>query len=85
MISEADKEVLKQFGKHLKLLRQEKKLTYRKMALRCNFDYSDIQRAEGGKINITLLTIIELAKALDVAPKELLNFHQDIDKASTES
>ena len=74
MVSDLDKEVLMQFGKHLKTLRLAKKLTYRKMALLCNIDYSDIQRFESGKINITLLTIFELAKALEVEPKELLEF-----------
>jgi transcriptional regulator with XRE-family HTH domain len=75
MVSETDKEVLIKFGKHLKSLRQAKQLTFRKMALHCNIDYGDIQRFESGKINITLLTIIELAKALEVEPKELLNFY----------
>jgi transcriptional regulator with XRE-family HTH domain len=74
MVSETDKEVLMQFGKHLKALRLAKDLTYRKMALRCNIDFGDIQKIESGKINITLLTQIELAKALEVAPKELLDF-----------
>lgn len=76
MVSEKDKEVLIQFGKHLKSLRQAKQLTFRKMALRCNIDYGDIQRFESGKINITLLTMIELAKALEVEPEELLNFYK---------
>jgi transcriptional regulator with XRE-family HTH domain len=74
MVSETDKEVLIQFGKHLKTLRQAKHLTFRKMALRCNIDFGDIQKFESGKINITLLTLIELAKALEVEPKELLDF-----------
>ena len=77
MINEADKNILVRFGKHLKTLRQAQKLTFRKMGTRCNIDYSDIQKFESGKINITLLTIIELAKALDVEPKELLNFFND--------
>jgi len=80
MISETDKEVLTQFGKHLKALRLSKDLTYRKMALHCNIDYSDIQRFESGKINITLLTLIELSKALEIEPKELLEFNQVLNK-----
>jgi transcriptional regulator with XRE-family HTH domain len=74
MVSDLDKKVLTQFGKHLKTLRQSKKLTYRKMALRCNIDYGDIQRIEAGKVNITLLTLLELAKALELPPKELLDY-----------
>jgi transcriptional regulator with XRE-family HTH domain len=74
MVSETDKEILIKFGKHLKVLRQAKHLTFRKMALRCNIDFGDIQKFESGKINITLLTLIELAKALEAEPKELLDF-----------
>jgi len=33
-----------------------------------------IQRYEAGKLNITLLSIVELAKALEIDPKELLDF-----------
>ncbi|NHA02515.1 helix-turn-helix transcriptional regulator [Mucilaginibacter sp. HC2] len=74
MIKDFDKETLIVFGKHLKTLRLAKKLTYRKMALLCNIDYSDIQKIESGKINITILTLRELAKALQLAPKDLIDF-----------
>ena len=74
MIRELDKDILLHFGKHLKSLRQAKKLTFRKMALRCNIDYGDIQKIESGKVNITILTLIELAKALEIEPKLLLDF-----------
>ena len=73
MISELDKDVLLLFGKNLKALRLAKKLTYRQMALRCNIDYGDIQKIESGKVNITILTLIELAKALELPPKDLLD------------
>lgn len=74
MISDLDKEVIMLFGNHLKSLRLAKKLTYRKMALNCNIDYGDIQKIESGKVNITMLTLIELANALEVEPKLLLDF-----------
>jgi transcriptional regulator with XRE-family HTH domain len=74
MVSESDREQLIQFGKHLKSLRLSKKLSFRKMALLCNLDYADIKRFESGRVNITLLTILQLAKALNVEPDELLRF-----------
>lgn len=74
MISDLDKEVLKLFGDHLKSLKLAKMLTYREMSLNCNIDYGDIQKISNGKINITILTLIELANALDVEPKLLLEF-----------
>jgi len=74
MISDLDKEVLILLGKNLKKIRLAKKLTYRKMAQLCNVDYGDIQKIESGKVNITFLTLRELAKALDEAPHKLLEF-----------
>ena len=74
MISEAQKETLIKFGLHLQALRKMKKLSLRKLALNCNIEHSDIKRYENGQINMTFLTIIELAKGLDVPPKDLMNF-----------
>jgi transcriptional regulator with XRE-family HTH domain len=77
MVSDLDRGILMQFGKRLKSLRQSKNLTLRKMALLCNVEYADIQRYETGKQNITLLSLAELAKALEVEPQELLNFQTE--------
>jgi transcriptional regulator with XRE-family HTH domain len=76
MVSDLDKGILIQFGNRLKFLRQSKNLTLRKMSLLCNVEYADIQRYESGKQNITLLSLAELAKALEVDPKELLEFNK---------
>jgi transcriptional regulator with XRE-family HTH domain len=78
MVSDSDKEILIRFGKRLRSLRLSKNLTLRKMALLCNIEYADIQRYETGKVNITLLSLTELAKALEVEPKELLDFFREI-------
>ena len=78
MVSDSDKEILIRFGKRLRSLRLSKNLTLRKMALLCNIEYADIQRYETGKVNITLLSLAELAKALEVEPKELLDFFKEI-------
>jgi transcriptional regulator with XRE-family HTH domain len=79
MVSDLDRGILMQFGIRLKSLRQSKNLTLRKMALLCNVEYADIQRYETGKQNITLLSLAELAKALEVEPKELLDFNKNND------
>ncbi|MBD1364527.1 helix-turn-helix transcriptional regulator [Mucilaginibacter sp. ZT4R22] len=79
MVSDLDKGLLIQFGKRLRSLRLSKKLTLRKMALLCNVEFADIQRYETGKVNITLLSLGELAKALEIEPKELLDFTQEQD------
>jgi transcriptional regulator with XRE-family HTH domain len=64
----------RQFGEHLKVVRKSKKLSLRDMADMCSLDNSNISKIEKGKLNITLTTIIELAKGLGVHPKELLDY-----------
>lgn len=58
-------------------MRKARKLSFRQLATRCDLDYSDIKKFEKGEVNITLLTILELAKGLNAHPKELLNFNAD--------
>lgn len=62
------------FGKQLKKLRTERKLSYRELAQRCNVDYSDISKIEKGQIRIQLPTIYELSLGLEVHPKKLFDF-----------
>ncbi|HTE01447.1 MAG TPA: helix-turn-helix transcriptional regulator [Mucilaginibacter sp.] len=74
MRDEKSKSYLKAFGEHLNKLRIDRNLSYRKMALKCKIDHSDIKKYEEGETNITLLTLLELAKGLGVEAKELLDF-----------
>jgi transcriptional regulator with XRE-family HTH domain len=68
------REVQIQFGKRLSALRKKKKLSFRKLADRCDVDFSDIQKYEKGLKDLRLATIVELATGLGVHPSELLNF-----------
>jgi transcriptional regulator with XRE-family HTH domain len=74
MINENDKETLKIFGAHLRTLREGKGLSLRELSYACNVDFSKIGLMEKGEINLTLLTILDLAKGLDIHPSELLNW-----------
>lgn len=74
MESLAHKQFMILFGKQLRKLRKERKLSYRDMAQRCNVDYSDISKIEKGQIRIQLPTLYELSLGLDVHPKTLLDF-----------
>ena len=68
-------EVLKKkFGKHLKELRESKDLSLLRLSYNCSIDESKISKIEHGKHNITLATIVELAKGLEISPKKLLDF-----------
>jgi transcriptional regulator with XRE-family HTH domain len=62
------------FGKQVKSVRLQKKLSLRKLSQRCNIDHSDIAKYEKGEINLKLSSVYELAEGLDVHPKELFDF-----------
>ncbi|WP_233268911.1 helix-turn-helix domain-containing protein [Mucilaginibacter lacusdianchii] len=68
------KELQELFGSNLKRIREEKNLSLRTLAANCELDDSQISKIENGKKNIQLSTIFELAKGLNVPPKELLEF-----------
>ena len=69
-----DKKSLVKFGENLRRLREDRNLSLRDVALNCNIDNGQISIIEQGRVNITLNTLFELAKGLNVEPKELLNF-----------
>ena len=74
MIKEDHKKALKKFGEHLRRLREERGLSLRELSYACNIDNSKIAKIEKGKINITFITIQELATALEVHPSLLLTY-----------
>lgn len=77
-MTEKEIELLKiKFGENLQKIRTGKKLSLLKLSYNCALDESNISKIEHGKFNITLATIVELAKGLDVPAKKLLDF--DID------
>lgn len=71
---------LEHLGNRIKLLRKEKGLSLRQLAQLCDIDYSDISKIEKGQRNIQVSTILELARGLDIHPKELFDFDIDIEK-----
>lgn len=74
-IDNIDKDFFKVlFGKNLNNLRKKRELSYRQLATRCNIDNSDLSKIEKGQRNISLSTILELAKGLEIHPKELFDF-----------
>lgn len=70
---------LHRFGKRLEHFRTKQNLSFRQLAQNCNLDHSDIRKIEKGERNIQLSTILELAKGLDIHPKELFDFEMNID------
>lgn len=74
MAKHIDKEAIIKFGENLRRLREKRNLSLREVALNCNIDNGQISNIEQGKVNITLNTLLELAKGLRVEPAELLKF-----------
>lgn len=74
MGKDAGQHYLIKFGEHLKKIRLSKGFSQRALAASCTIDHSDISKMEKGLINITLLTVQELAAALEVKPRKLLDF-----------
>jgi transcriptional regulator with XRE-family HTH domain len=65
---------IKAFGKHLKQLRDEQKISQRKLGEKANIDFNQIGRIERGQQNTTLSTIYALSKALEVPHGLLFKF-----------
>lgn len=61
-------------GIHIRQLREKKGLSQQGLADDCGITKSQISRIEVATINTTVKTLVKIANALDVEPKELLNF-----------
>ncbi|GAA4202570.1 hypothetical protein GCM10022289_17520 [Pedobacter jeongneungensis] len=74
MIKKEGSAIQNNFGFNLKKIRNSKGLSLRAMARNCDIDDSNISKIENGKFDVQLSTIFELAKGLDIHPKDLLDF-----------
>ncbi len=68
------------FGQQIDIIRARKGYSYERIAKGCKLDDSDISKYAKGRINITLSTIMELAKGLNVHPRELFDFDVPLEK-----
>jgi len=62
------------FGKRFKELRNKKGISQENLALEADVDYQIIYRIEKGINNLTVSTLLALSKALNIHPREFLNF-----------
>lgn len=63
---------LKAFGVRLKTLRKAKGLSQLDLEIESGINRTEISRIENAQRNIEFYTIVRLAKALGVTPKDLL-------------
>ncbi len=68
------KELLKQFGKNVKIERIKKDLTQEQLAERMDVSQNYIAGIECGRANMSLGKILELSDFLEVKISELLKF-----------
>jgi transcriptional regulator with XRE-family HTH domain len=69
-----DSEYLIRLGKAIENLRQKRGVTQSGLALKCDMDRQRMHKIEKGSVNISVLTLQKIAAALEVAPRELLDF-----------
>lgn len=61
-------------GTHIRQLRESKNLSQQDLADDCSIPKAQIGRIERAEINTTVRTLVKIANALEIEPKELLNF-----------
>ena len=66
--------ILKRFAENLSDVRASKELSLQQVASRCELSRTKIHDIETGEINVTLITLFELAKGLGVSPGKLVDF-----------
>ncbi len=76
MVNDKEK-LLLQFAEHLSKTRIEKDISIRQLAAASGLEYSQLQRIEKGKVNLSYTTLIAIAQGLAIQPKDLLNFKID--------
>ena len=74
MINNRNKKTLIKFGKHIRKLRLEQKLSQEELNHRTELSKNMVGLIERGEVNSTLTTIDSLAKGLGLPKAKLLDF-----------
>lgn len=69
---------LSEFGKNLRCIRQRQGLSMETLANDAEIEYRQLGRIERGEINTTIITLLKIAKALNVDIKMLFDFESEI-------
>gem|GEM_PF-3113612 len=62
---------LKDFGNRIAQIRQSKNISAYELSLQINRDASYISQVESGKVNISIKTMFDICRALEINAKEL--------------
>ncbi len=66
--------LLLEFASHLSKIRTTKGLSIRQLAATSGLEYSQLQRIEKGKVNLSFITLVAISQGLSIQLKELLDF-----------
>jgi len=72
---------LRILGTHIKSLRRSQNISQAQLAFESKLTRLQIGRIERGEINCGITNLFDIADALDIDPKELLNFKLTIKKS----
>lgn len=61
-------------GIHVRQIREKKGMSQQDLGDDCGITQNQVGRIERAEINTTIKTLVKIANALDVEPKELLDF-----------
>ncbi len=69
-----EENILLQFGKHVKELRQHRNLSQEQLALLADLDRTYISGIERGKRNVSLINLFKIAKSLNIPAYKVISF-----------
>ena len=75
---ESKKKILKNFGKRVREIRREKKLSQEQLAHKANLHRTYIGMIERAEKNITLINIEKIANALQVSVNDLFIYEDSL-------
>lgn len=61
-------------GIHIRQLREKKNMSQQDLANDSDIPKSQVARIERAKVNTTVKTLVKIANALEIEPKDLLDF-----------
>ena len=69
-----EEEYISNLGVHIRQLREQKNLSQQNLADICNIPKTTIGRIERAEVSVTIKTLIKIANALEIEPKDILDF-----------
>ncbi|WP_010182776.1 helix-turn-helix domain-containing protein [Aquimarina agarilytica] len=66
--------ICSKLGEHIRAIRKDKGLSVAEIAFKADIDSQNLRKYELGKQEMKVSMLLRIAKALDVEPKDLLDF-----------